>query len=52
MWNVIFSASTLGGSENTVVIPVMVEENVVGYVPPQGRRHLQIELNPILHVTL
>ena len=43
-----FSASGLRGSVIEDVIPVMVEENDVRYVPPQAGRRLETELIPVL----
>ena len=48
MVTVNFGASGLEGPMIEVVIPVVVEENVVGYVPPQEGRQLEAELVPVL----
>ena len=48
MVTVNFGASGLEGPMIEVVIPVVVEENVVGYVPPQEGRQLETKLIPFL----
>ena len=48
MVTLIFRAIYLMGFVIEVVIPVMVEENAVGYVSPQEGRRMEAELVPIL----
>ena len=42
------SAITLIGSAIEVLLPMMVEVNVVGYVPPQAGMGWEAELVPVL----